>query len=110
MMQPDQPVMLLRARPSPAVRDQFAAWFRKVHLRDVERIPGISNVASATGPGGIFLGFYSFEGSDDVQTALSSPQAAYARGTWEQWSSKLEELFIEIWAPLGPLPLYHPSN
>jgi hypothetical protein len=109
-MQGEHPVMLLRARPSTEAREAFALWFRKVHLRDVERIPGISGVTSATGPGGLFFGFYAFEGSEDVQAALSSPQAAYARGTWEQWASKMEELFIEIWAPLGPLPLYHPAN
>lgn len=103
-------MMLLRARPSPAVREPFAHWFHHVHLRDVERIPGISRVSSGRTPGGVFLGFYSFDDSDDVQRALSSPQAAYARGTWDQWSSKLDELFLEIWAPLGPLPLYHPFN
>jgi hypothetical protein len=109
-MQGDAPVMLLRARPSEEVRERFAAWFRKVHLRDVERIPGIASVTSAITPGGVFLGFYAFRASEDVQEALASPQAAYARGTWEQWSSRLEELFIEIWAPLSPLPLYHPAN
>ncbi len=103
-------MMLLRARPSDEVRDEFAAWFHKVHLRDVERIPGIARVTSGRTNGGVFLGFYAFAASEDVQQALSSPQAAYARGTWDRWSSKLEELFIEIWAPLGPLPLYHPQN
>jgi hypothetical protein len=109
-MQGDAPMMLLRARPTAEARDQFDAWFHKVHLRDVERIPGVSRVSSGHTAGGVYLGFYAFGASEDVQQALSSPQAAYARGTWEQWSSKLEELFIEIWAPLGPLPLYHPSN
>lgn len=103
-------MMLLRARPTDEIRDQFAAWFRKVHLRDVERIPGVAHVASGKTPGGVYLGFYTFKGSEEVQQALASPQAAYARGTWDQWSARLEELFIEIWAPLGPLPLYHPIN
>jgi hypothetical protein len=41
-----------------------------------------------------------------VQSALQSPQAAYARGTWEQWAPHLEELTIEIWATLFPMPVY----
>jgi hypothetical protein len=109
-MDPSAPFMLLRARPAPDIRDRFSSWFLHVHLRDVERIPGITAVRSGRTPGGVFLGFYAFEGSEQVQAALSSPQAAYARGTWEQWSAKLEELFIELWAPLGPLPLYHTIN
>jgi hypothetical protein len=109
-MDASTPLLLVRARPNDETRAQFDSWFRKVHLRDVERIPGIASVTSGRTPGGVYLGFYSFSGSEDVQQALSSPQAAYARGTWEQWSSKLDELFIEIWAPLGPLPLYHPLN
>lgn len=103
-------MMLLRARPSDAIRDRFTPWFRKVHLRDVERIPGISSVRSGKTPGGVFLGFYEFASAESVQDALASPQAAYARGTWDQWSGDLTELFIELWAPVGPLPLYHPVN
>jgi hypothetical protein len=106
----DTPMMLLRARPAAEAKDQFETWFRRVHLRDVERIPGIARVSSGRTAGGVYLGFYEFAGSAEVQEALSSPQAAYTRGTWEQWSNRLEELFIEIWAPLGPLPLYHPRS
>ena len=102
--------MLLRARPSDGIVQKFAPWFRKVHLRDIERIPGISNVRSGKTPGGDFLGFYEFSNAEAVQSALASHQSAYARGTWEQWSSDLSELFIELWAPIGPLPLYHPIN
>lgn len=106
-MDPEQPFMLLRARALEDQQERFAKWFRAVHLRDVERIPGIASVESARAPGGIHLGFYGFEGSHSVQAALSSPEAAYARGTWEQWAPHLEQLSIEIWAPLMPLPLYH---
>ncbi|MGE0569956.1 MAG: hypothetical protein AB7H85_11385 [Dehalococcoidia bacterium] len=109
-MDPARPMMLLRARPSDAIHDRFVPWFQKVHLRDIERIPGISGVRSGRTPGGVFLGFYEFSSAEAVQPALASPQAAYARGTWEQWSSDLSELFIELWAPVGPLPLYHPIN
>lgn len=103
-------MMLLRARPADAIVERFAPWFRQAHLRDVERIPGISLAQSARTAGGVFLGLYEFENAEAVQGALSSPQAAYARGTWEQWANNLAELSIEIWAPLSALPLYHPSN
>ena len=45
-MDPEQPFMLLRARALEEQRDRFAKWFRAVHLRDVERIPGIASVES----------------------------------------------------------------
>ena len=106
----DRPYMLLRARTNERSREKFAAWFRSVHLQDVSRIPGIAAVTSGRTAGGTHLGFYSFEASDSVQDALSSPQAAYARGTWEQWAPHLEELAIEIWTPLAPLPLYHSDS
>ena len=109
-MNDDLPYMLLRARPDEASRERFAKWFRAVHLRDVEKIPGISRVQSGRTAGGTYLGFYGFASSETVQEALSSPQAAYARGTWEQWAPHLEELAMEIWAPLGPLGLYHGSS
>ena len=57
-------------------------------------------------PTGTCLGFYSFESAEVVQSALSSAEAAYARGTWERWAPQLEELLIEIYAPLLPLPIY----
>lgn len=109
-MDPYRPFLLLRARPKAAVRDRFAWWFRTTHLRDVANIPGIGGVESGRTAGGVHLGFYAFESSEHVQAALSSPQAAYARGTWEQWAPDLEELLIEIWAPLAPLPLYHSNS
>ena len=109
-MDNSQPMMLLRARPREDVRAAFFAWFRDVHLRDVEKIPGIRSVESGTTAAGTKLGMYSFESSDVVQSALSSPEAAYARGTWERWAPHLEELLIEIFAPLFPLPVYQSQS
>jgi hypothetical protein len=102
--------LLVRARPKPAVRARFDSWFRSVHLRDVANIPGIGEVDAAWTAGGTRLGFYSFESDEAVQTALQSPQAAYARGTWEQWTEDLEEFSIEIFAPLFPLPIYQAQS
>ncbi len=106
-MNSDGPFMLLRARAAAPERDRFAAWFRTTHLQDIRSIPGITRARGGRAAGGVHLGFYSFESSEAVQSALSSPEAAYARGTWEEWAPHLEELSIEIWAALGPLPLYH---
>jgi hypothetical protein len=102
--------MLLRAGIQPAAREQFLPWFREVHLRDVSKIPGVVEVQGGHTRAGTLLGFYTFESGEAVQPALASPQASYARGTWEQWSGLLDELSIELWAPLAPLALYESAN
>jgi hypothetical protein len=109
-MNDGRPFLLLRARPKPEARRRFRPWFLDTHLRDVRRIPGIAETRYGVLPGGTTLGIYSFESSDVVGPALSSPQAAYARGTWEQWAPHLEELSIEIFAPLFPLPIYQSDS
>lgn len=109
-MNDELPFLLVRARPKPGVRERFEPWFRQVHLRDVANIPGIVRIRSGFTPQGTALGFYSFESNEAVQTALGSSQAAYARGTWERWAPELDELLIEIFAPLFPLPIYHSAS
>ncbi|MCZ2109904.1 MAG: hypothetical protein LC118_10125 [Dehalococcoidia bacterium] len=109
-MDPSRPFLLVRARPKPEAWERFEPWFRDTHLADAAKIPGIREVQSGVTPGGTRLGFYTFESADAVQAALSSPEAAYARGTWEGWAGELEELGIEIWAPLFPLPIYQASS
>lgn len=107
---PNRPFLLVRARPKPGARERFEPWFRDVHLADAAKIPGIREVQGAATAAGTRLGFYTFESADAVQAALSSPEAAYARGTWEAWAGDLEELGIEIWAPLFPLPIYQATS
>ncbi len=104
------PFLLLRARPHAASHERFERWFREAHLRDVSRIPGIVHVQSATTAAGTKLGFYSFASADVVQAALSSPEAAYARGAWDPWAAELEELSLELFAPLFPLPIYRAAS
>jgi hypothetical protein len=104
------PFMLLRARVHEDHRERFVRWFRAVHSHDVSKIPGMTTVRCGRTAGGTQLGIYHFDSSEVVQTALASPEAAYARGTWEQWAPHLDELTIEIWAELGPLGLYHPAS
>lgn len=109
-MNDDTPLLLVRAHPKAAARVSFRRWFLGAHLRDVRSIPGIAVIESGETAGGTTLGIYSFENVAAVQTALSSPEAAYARGTWEQWAGSLEELLIEIWAPVVTLPLFRGRN
>lgn len=109
-MKNDTPFLLVRARPRADSEQRFAEWFRNVHLRDARQIPGIAQVEAFHTPGGARLAFLTFANTESVQAALSSPQAAYARGTWEQWAGHLEELLVEIWAPLYPLPIYQSTS
>ena len=105
-----RPFMLLRARSRPEVRGEFDAWFDAVHLRDVAKIPGVVRIRRGRAADGTRLAVYSFEDADTVQAALASPEAAYARGTWERWQPELEELLIELWSAAFPIPLYRPMN
>ena len=102
--------MLLRARAKPEAREEFDAWFDRVHLKDVGKIPGISGVLKGRDVLGTRLAVYSFESAETVQTSLGSPEAAYARGTWEHWQPQLEELLIELWAAAQPMALYQGAN
>lgn len=105
-MKGNAPFLLLRARPNPDHEGEFDRWFGELHLRDVRRIPGIVQVLQGRTPGGTRLGVYSFENSEGLQASLSSPEAAYARGTWSQWTDRLDELSLEIFAPLFPMSIY----
>ncbi|MCK9519378.1 MAG: hypothetical protein M0R74_10215 [Dehalococcoidia bacterium] len=105
-MNDDRPFLLVRARPLPEAAERFEHWFLAIHLPDVHHIPGIGEVRAGKTPAGTWLGLYSFTDTDAVQTVLSSPEAQYARGTWTQWAGSLDELQIEIFAPLGPLPVF----
>jgi hypothetical protein len=106
-MSPDRPFLLLRAHPRAEDREAFRNWFRTVHLRDARAVPGFTQIESGETAAGTFLAIYTFDSAEGVQTALASPQAAYARGTLEQWAPKLEELLIEMFAPVGLLPMFN---
>ncbi|MEO8540656.1 MAG: hypothetical protein ABI577_13030 [bacterium] len=109
-MNTSRPFLLLRARVKPGASVGFDQWFDAVHVRDVAKIPGIAKVMAGRTSNGTRLGIYSFESTDVVQAALGSPQAAYARGTWERWQPDLEELLIELWASVLPMGIYAGIN
>jgi len=102
--------MLLRARTRESQRAEFDAWFDRVHCVDVARIPGVVSVRRGRNPDGTRLALLSFADADAVQSALSSAEAAYARGTWERWQPDLEELLIELWSASFTIPLYRSAN
>lgn len=109
-MNPTVPFLLIRARVKPEARALFDDWYRQVHLPDVARIPGIVQVEAGKTAAGTWLGFYTFETTAAVPAALNSAEAAYARGTWERWGKDMEDMHIEMFAPLTPMPLYHWHN
>ncbi len=110
-MAPDSPFLLVRARPAdPSDESEFGRWFRLVHLRNAARIPGVGAVEHGRSPGGAWLGLISFESAETVQSSLSSPEAAHARGTWQRWMPRLAELQVELFAAVVPLPLYAGRN
>lgn len=109
-MNPRAPVFVVRAMPRPAAVDGFFRWLRGVHLRDVRRIPGIAAVQWGRTVGGAVLAVYWFSNSETVRAALESPQAAYARGTWERWVPELEEFLVDLYAPVEVSPAEVPWN
>ncbi|MFQ5380047.1 MAG: hypothetical protein ACE5EF_00285 [Dehalococcoidia bacterium] len=110
-MVPQSPFLLVRARPAEGADEHaFGRWFREVHLRDAAKIPGVGAVEWGRSPNGAWLGLFSFESAETVQTSLSSPEAAYARGTWQRWMPRLAELHVELFAPVVPLPMYAGQN
>lgn len=109
-MDAGHPFLLVRAVPYPEERDAFGRWFTRTHLADVRRIPGFGTVRHGRSHDGGFLGVYTFLDASKIQETLSSPEAAYARGTWETWARSLDELVVEVIAPLVPIRLYHGHN
>jgi hypothetical protein len=109
-MEPNLPFLLVRATPRPDATEDFAHWFRHVHLRDAGRVPGFKTVQSGRTSDGAFLGIYTLADPDAVQQALGSPEAMYARGAWEQWSPRLRELIVEMYAPLPSMRVFEHRN
>lgn len=105
-MNDGRPFLLVRAKPLPEESERFERWFREAHLRDAGQIPGVTRVRAGRTAGGTLLAMLIFADAEAVQQALASPEAQYARGTWAQWAGKLDELHIEIFAALGPMPIF----
>ncbi len=109
-MDNERPFMLIRARAREDARAEFDKWFDRVHLKDVAKIPGVIGVLQGRNSDGTRVGIYTFGSTDAIQPALASPEASYARGTWERWQPDLEELLIELWSAAFPISLYQSIN
>lgn len=93
--------------------DEFEAWYAATHLPHVLDVPGIVRAQRVRGPNdqeGSHLMVFEFADSAAVQPALSSQEAQRAREDWDRWRQHLQELSIEIYAPLSPIEPYHHRN
>jgi quinol monooxygenase YgiN len=106
----DRPVLLMRASPRPEYFEEFLRWVREVHARDTRAVPGVAAVTVARAPQGVVLVGYVFADAAAVPVALQSAEAAYARGTLEQWAGRVTEIRFEMYAPLAPLPAFASIN
>ena len=108
-----RPTLWVRARLAPDLMAEFEAWHHATHLPNVLRLPGIIGARRVRGVrdlAGTFLMAFEFEDAAAVQPALASREASRARRDWERWRPHLQELSIEIYAPLEAVDLYHHRN
>lgn len=108
-----RPSLWVRARIDPSLIDEFEAWYTATHLPHILSIPGIvraQRVRGAQDPAGAHLMMFEFADEAAVQPALASQEAQRARRDWERWRPHLQELSVEIYAPLAPIDSYHHRN
>ncbi len=100
-MRGEEPFILLRARVR-GERQPFVDWFRREHLREVAKIPGVASVHWGQTRGGVLLGVYRFRDVNAMQQSFGSAEAASARAMWARWSDQLEEFSVEMQFALTP--------
>ncbi|MCL6645325.1 MAG: hypothetical protein K6U88_10185 [Dehalococcoidia bacterium] len=105
-----RPLLVMRAWPAPEHFAAFRRWAREVHARDTAAVPGVKRVEVGLAPQGVVLVVYVFEDADSVPVALQSPEAAYARGTLQQWPGKVHEVRFEMLAAVTPQPAFASVN
>lgn len=107
------PTLIVRARLAPELMVEFEAWHDATHLPNVLAIPGVVGARRVRGASqipGTHQMEIEFEDGASVEAALASEEARRARNDWTQWTARLQELSIEIYAPLSPMPRYHHWN
>lgn len=109
-MNSEAPMLWVQAKPKVESASEFRAWLLGTHLAEARNIPGMSDVTAGVNPEGLWYVFYSFDSAKTFERALSSPEAAYTRGTWERWDEQLEGRTIEVWAPLMVSPIQVRQN
>ncbi len=108
-----RPTLIVRARLAPELMVEFEAWHDATHLPNVLAIPGVVGARRVRGASqipGTHQMEIEFEDGASVESALASEEAQRARRDWTQWTARLQELSIEIYAPLSPMPRYHHWN
>ena len=109
-MNQESPMLFVRTNPKPDAAREFRAWLLGVHLAEARKIPGMGDVSAGISPAGTWWVLYTFESAATLEKALGSPEAAYARGTWESWDEKLKDRAMEVWAPLMASPIQVRQN
>jgi len=107
-----RPYLVVRASIEPSVMEEFERWYCREHLPHVMAIPGIVKAyrSRCHRRGVNWTTLYEISDDASVQTAMSSPQAERARRDWETWAQHVSDVTIEIYAALGPLPVFHHCN
>ena len=107
-----KPYLIVRASVEPSVMDEFVSWYEREHLPHVMEIPGILRAfrSNCSRRGINWTALYELADDSAVHTVLSSSEADRARRDWERWIPHVNELSIEIYSGLGPLPPYHHWN
>ena len=107
-----KPYLVVRASIEPAVMEEFVRWYEREHLPHVMEIPGVMRAFRSTchRRGVNWTALYELADDAAVPRVMASSEADRARREWERWIPHVQELSVEIYAGLGPLPPYHHWN
>lgn len=107
-----RPVLVVRASIDASRMDEFMTWYAREHLPHVMKIPGIVKAYRTVcrrGPVN-WTALYELKDDASVRTAIASSEADQARRDWETWFPHVSDLSVEVYAQLGPLPMFHHWN
>jgi len=107
-----QPLLLVRARIDRSAFPEFIRWYHAILRPHILAIPGIAQAHAVVSQGenAQWLRLYEFAGEGEIQAALDSAEARRVHDDWEQWSEHVQDLSIEVYAPLSAAVLLHHWN
>ena len=109
----NKPAIVVRARLNPEVMEKFEIWHSETHMPHIMAIPGIvaaRRVRHAREIPGTHQMEFELEDEQAIQRVMGSAEAQIAQQDWTAWATDMQELSVEIYAALGPLPQYHLDN
>lgn len=111
-MEMAKPYLVVRASIEPSMMDEFLKWYAREHLPRVMQIPGIVRAfrSRCHRRGVNWTALYELADDAAVHVAIASNEADRARQDWERWLPHVQDLSVEVYASLGPLPTYHHWN